>query len=205
MTRMQQKINELIDKAREFAKGHFVKENRDKYILYGLIALCVILVVVVFFSMNANAKLTAHKISLEEEREELIFHSESFKKTIDVLDDSLKTAESSLKNSENAVKQLSLQLKTEKDKNSQSLEEVNAQKSEIAVLSASTKSLKKENNAAEKRLKLVNEAFNVMKTEFDGLLNSKAKSQSEVEALSERLAKLTKEKEIASLGIIIVK
>ncbi len=205
MTRMRQKINELIDKAREFAKGRFVKKNRDKYVLYGLIALCVILVGVVFFSMNANAKLTAHKISLEEEREELIFHSESFKKTIDVLDDSLKTAESNLKNSENVVKQLSLQFKTEKDKNAQFLEEVNAQKSEIAVLNSSTERLKKENNDAEKRLKLVNEAFNVMKAEFDGLLSSKVKSQSEVEALSDRLMKLTKEKEIASLGTIIVK
>ena len=205
MTRMQQKINELIDKAREFAKGHFVKENRDKYILYGTAVLCAILIAALIFLNLANAKLTAEKKALEEEREELIFHSESFKKTIDGLDESLNTTESSLKNSETPVKQLSLQLKTEKDKNAQFLEEVNAQKSEIAVLNSSTEKLKKEKNDAEKRLKLVNEAFNVIKTEFDGLLSSKAKSLSEMESLSERLVKLTKEKEIASLGTIIVK
>ncbi|MCK4462914.1 MAG: hypothetical protein KAU58_01225, partial [Candidatus Omnitrophica bacterium] len=94
-------------------------EKRIKIIQISLIVACVIFVSSTVFLFIAKQIIKKDRISLQEKFQELLLDKEKIAKIIQELEESKRVIEQKLKNSEEIVIELSLQLNEEKKKNSQ--------------------------------------------------------------------------------------
>jgi|GEM_PF-3448150 len=181
-------------------------EKRDRLIISVLGASCAIFALIAIFSLAGKSSVKKGEMRLQEEMRRVSLENVKLANTIRDLEGSKGDIQRKFSDSDRVIKELTAELKEEKNNGSRLTGEIANQKSEIKSLKSLTTKYQKENDALRRRLKSMDAAFDDLKLKFDKLLAAAEKeSRSEIERLNRRIEELSREKGATSLGTVVIR
>ena len=183
-----------------------VKITRSKWVLYALVTVYVVSLLCNIFLFITKANLSQENAALTREFSALSDDNKKRLRLMGKFEESQQDLKNQLKKSEITVKTLSARLEEEIKKDSQFADTMRTRESEIQRLKNVIASHEKENKRLLKRIGLLNETLDGVKAKFADLTSEAGQeSQKEIMELNKKIEKLSKEKEAASLGTIVIR